>query len=80
MFTDVLFTAGRQTVFAAHFLLQGVGSDFKDLGKLLLGGFALAVAAAVAFTIVRLRLRDQTPPTAQFISINSSESKRIIKK
>jgi hypothetical protein len=76
MATGFFFTACQQAVFAAGFLLQGDGSDFKDLGKLLLGGFALAVAAAVGFTIVRLRLRDKKPPAAQFISINSSKSKK----
>lgn len=44
-------------------------SDFNGLGKKLLGGFVIAVVAAVAFTFIRLRLRDRKPPT-QFISIN----------
>lgn len=45
-------------------------SDFGDLGKYLLGGFALAVVVAVAYTFIKLRLRDQKPPE-QFISISS---------
>ena len=59
----------------AFMLLQGDGSDFKDLGKLLFGGFVLAVGTGVAFTVVRLRLRDKKPPKEQFISINSPQRK-----
>jgi hypothetical protein len=47
-------------------------SDFGDLGKELLGGFAIAVVIAVAYAFIKLRLRDQKP-AAQFISISSSE-------
>jgi hypothetical protein len=45
-------------------------SDFDDLGTYLLGGFALAVMVAIAYTFIKLRLRDKKPP-AEFISINS---------
>jgi len=45
-------------------------ADFNDLGRKLLGGFVLAVVVAVAFTFIKLRLRDKKPP-AQFISISS---------
>lgn len=45
-------------------------SDFGDLGKQLLGGFAIAVVVAVAYAFIKLRLRDQKPST-QFISISS---------
>jgi hypothetical protein len=44
-------------------------ADFGELGKQLLGGFILAVIIAVAFTFLRLRLRDNKPP-AEFISIS----------
>ena len=47
-------------------------SDFSDLGLQLLGGFALAVVVAVAYTLLKLRWRDKRPP-AEFISINSSK-------
>jgi len=46
-----------------------LGSDFGDLGKELLGGFAIAVVAAVAYAFLKLRWRDHNPP-AQFISIS----------
>jgi hypothetical protein len=54
-------------------LLQETETNFNDLGKLLLGGVAAAIVFAVAFTFVRLRLRDKKPPTSDFISISSSE-------
>jgi hypothetical protein len=52
-------------------LLQEVAQDFDDLGKLLLGGTAAAVIVAVAFTLVRFRLRDKKPAASGFISISS---------
>jgi hypothetical protein len=50
-------------------------SSFDDLGKLLMGGVFAAVAVAVAFTLVRLRLRDKKPPSTSFISISSVPEK-----
>ena len=70
-----LFTLYHQVLFALNLMFDGDESDFKDLGKLLLGGFVLAVAAGIAFTVVRQRLRDKKPPAAQFISINSFKHK-----
>jgi hypothetical protein len=55
-------------------LQQDAPSDFSDLGMKLLGGFVLAVVVAVAFTLIKLRWRDNRPP-AEFISINSSKGK-----
>ena len=54
-------------------LQDGSATDFNDLGKLLLGGFALAIACAIAFTFVRLRLRDKKPPASNFISISQEK-------
>ncbi|MGI8917702.1 MAG: hypothetical protein ACR2H6_03800 [Pyrinomonadaceae bacterium] len=48
-------------------------ADMNDLGTLMLGGFILAVVAAVALTIVRLRIREKKPEPARFISINSRD-------
>jgi hypothetical protein len=50
-------------------LQEDPSADFGELGKQLLGGFILAVIVAVAFTFIRLRLRDNKPP-AEFISIS----------
>jgi FtsH-binding integral membrane protein len=55
---------------AISLLQQDTSSDFNGFGKQLLGGFVLAVVVAVAFTFIKLRLRDQKPP-AKFISISS---------
>jgi hypothetical protein len=51
-------------------LQDSIGSDFSDLGRKLLGGFAAAVVVAVVFTVVKLRLRDKKAPAA-FISVTS---------
>ena len=60
---------------AMNLFQQGEASDFKDLGTLMLVGFVLAVGAGVAFTVVRLRMREKKPPAAQIISISSPHSK-----
>jgi len=54
-------------------LLQEQTGAFDDLGKLLLGGVAAAIVVAVAFTLVRFRLRDKKPQTSNFISISSDK-------
>jgi len=56
-------------------LMQEVQTSFDDLGKLMLVGFSAAILVAVAFTLVRLRLRDKSPATSNFISINATENK-----
>jgi hypothetical protein len=58
-------------------IFQSETSDFQDLGKLLAGGFILAVGAGVTFTVVRLRLRNRKPATAEFLSICSVEREEI---
>lgn len=59
------------TVISLMLLFQEVGTDFQDLGKLLLGGVALAIVVAIGFTLVRLRLRDKRPQRSSFISIGA---------
>lgn len=54
-------------------LLQETAGAFDDLGTLLLGGVAAAIVVAVAFTLVRFRLRDKKPQTSSFISISSDK-------
>lgn len=60
-------------------ILQGSGidsealSEMNDLGTIMLVGFVLAVLAAIALTVIRLRIREKKPDEPQFISINSRE-------
>ena len=68
--TELALTLYHLGLLAICFLPDNVSSDFDDLGRKLLGGFALAVVFAVVFTLIKLRLRDKKPP-AQFISISS---------
>ena len=75
MLAMVLFQMYRLAVFAMSLVIEeGNETDFKDLGRLMLGGFVLAVAVGIAFTVIRMRLRDKKPP-ADFISINSFKRK-----
>jgi hypothetical protein len=68
MITLALYYLGLLSI---TILQEASGSDFSELGKQLLGGFLLAVVVAVAFTFIKLRLRDKKP-AAQFISISSA--------
>lgn len=63
------------TLFAICFAQEADVSDFNDLGMLLFGGFVLALGVAIAFTFVKLRLRDKKPPRDAFLSINSLQEK-----
>jgi hypothetical protein len=56
--------------------LQETQTDFNDLGKLLLGESWLAVVFAVAFTFVRLRLREKNPEPSNFISISAPREEK----
>jgi hypothetical protein len=61
------------TFIAISLVSDDASSDFNGLGKKLLGGFVLAVVVAVAYTFIKLRLRDRKPP-AKFISISPEKS------
>ena len=45
--------------------------DLADLGKLMLLGFISAVVVAIAFTLVRLRLRENKVTDNSLLSINT---------
>ena len=69
--TELALTLYHLSLLSISLLQDDTSSDFDDLGRKLLGGFALAVVLAIVFTLIKLRLRDKKPP-AQFISISSS--------
>lgn len=49
-------------------------TDFSGLGKMMLGGFLVAVAVAIAITFVRLRIREKKPAN-HFVSISEPQEK-----
>jgi hypothetical protein len=53
---------------------QSALSEMNDLGMLMLGGFVLAVAAAITLTVVRLRIREKKPNVSQFVSISARQA------
>ena len=67
---------GQLTFFAIQFFQADDAADFQNLGKLLLVGFVVAVGAGIAFTIIRLKLREKKPRSAEFISISEFRSKQ----
>ena len=69
-----LFQTYQLVMLAHNLMLEGEETDFGGLGKMMIGGFVLAIGVALAITLVRLRLRDKKPP-AQFISISDFQKK-----
>lgn len=70
--TAVLFIM----IFLYDFFLLSISNDaeatdFDDLGKMLLGGFLLAIGVAVLLVFVKLRLRDKNPQKDEFLSISN---------
>lgn len=53
-------------------LFQEAATDFNDIGKLMLGGFAVAVIVALALTFFRLKVRERNPRKSSFTSISSA--------
>ena len=41
---------------------DSISLEFSDQGRKLLGGFAVAVVAVLAFTVIKFRRRDKNPP------------------
>ena len=74
MFTLALLQTYQLGLFAINLLVEPADTDFGGLGKMMLGGFVLAIGVALAITFVRLRLRDKKP-SAQFISISDFQKK-----
>ena len=76
MLSTVLLATCQLPLTTISLFQQDATSDFQDLGKLLLGGFVLAVGGGIAITVIRLRMRDKKPPAAEFISISDFQRKK----
>lgn len=76
MLLAVSIVLRKLTVFAISFVQEANTSDFDDLGTLLLGGFGLAIVVAIAFTFVKLRLRDKKSLQSDYISISPSPKEK----
>jgi hypothetical protein len=75
MLPSLMFALAFNSLLAVNLIQESeIASDFNELGKLLLGGFAAAVVVALAFTLVKLRLRERKPPTTDFLSIDHRKS------
>lgn len=61
-------------------LEEAEDTDFSDLGRLLLGGFASAIVIALAFVFVKVRLREKSPARHGFISIGTTQVSGKIKR
>jgi len=67
---------GQFTFLAIHLFQTDEAADFQNLGGLLLIGFIVAAGAGIAFTVIRLKLREKKPRSAEFISISEFKSKQ----
>jgi hypothetical protein len=66
-------TVLRDTIYAVMILSECAECGFEDLGKLLIGGIALAVLVGIAASLLWRRARDKNSSTASFVSIKSNE-------
>lgn len=66
------FALDQLSVLAINLFQEDTSSDFQDLGKWLLGGFAAAIVVAIALTLIKLRLQEKRPPT-RIISIKPGD-------
>ena len=70
----LLFSLGLDALLLINLFQETTATTaFDDLGTLLLGGVVAAIVCAIAFTLVRFRLRDKKPQTSSFISISSTD-------
>ena len=68
-----LWTAFENTIYAALVVADCDECGFKDLGKLLFGGLALALIFGVTVSLLYRRSREKNPGAGQFVSIRSEE-------
>jgi len=76
MLTFSLFCLGSLPI---ALLQDAGGSDFTDLGRKLLLGFAAGVVVAIVFALIKLKLRDKHPAT-KFISVTSCADEEVTPK
>jgi len=73
----VLIVSGLRDTFYAAMIISGCDDcGFEDLGKLLIGGIALAVIAGIAASLLWRRAKERNAATSSFVSIRSDERKR----
>ena len=76
MLTLALYFSGS---LAITLLQDSISLEFGDQGRKLLVGFAVAVVAVIAFTIIKFQRRDKNPPKA-FISVTSCTEEDVTRK
>jgi hypothetical protein len=70
-----LLNAVENTIYAALVVADCDDCGFKDLGKLLFGGLALAVVFGITISLLYRRSREENPGAEQFVSIRSRATK-----
>jgi len=68
----LIVSALRNTLYAAMIIAECEECGFDDLGKLLLGGFAVAIVVGVAGSLLWRRKKEKDSASSGFVSIRSS--------
>jgi hypothetical protein len=68
-----VWNAFENTIYAALVVADCDECGFKDLGKLLFGGLALALVFGITGSLLYRRSREKHPGSDRFVSIRSEE-------
>jgi len=69
----LLLTGLQDSIYALILASDCDQCDFKDLGKLLFGGLAVAVLAGIGISIWLRRAKDKNTASSGFVSIRHSD-------
>ena len=72
-FGGMIFSALRDTVYAAMLISDCDECGFNDLGKLLFGGLILAILVGVGGSLLWRRMREKNSSAPEFLSIKSQQ-------
>lgn len=66
----------RDTIYAAKIISECENCGFEDLGKLLIGGIALAVLVGIAASLLWRRSKEKDAGSSSFVSIKGQNRER----
>ena len=74
-FGAFIVSAARYTIYAVMIVTGCEECAFDDLGKLLLGGFAVALVVGIAASLLWRRRKEKDSGSSGFVSIRSIDPK-----
>lgn len=71
----LIVSAVRDTIYAVMIVTDCEDCGFEDLGKLLLGGIAVAIVLGIAGSLLWRRRKERDSRSSSFVSIRSIDPK-----